>query len=191
MTEVEEETAKVVILGSSGVGKTCIALRYVQDAFTETEATIAASYLSKSIETDGRRFKLQIWDTAGQERFKGMAALFYKGAHAAIICYEIISRDTFEGVKKWVSELQANTSGSPPIFIIAGNKKDMEASRQVPTMDGKNFATSIGAEFFETSAKTGEGISALFEFMGHALARSIQKKSEKPGKKRNGGCLLL
>ena len=103
--------AKLVILGASGVGKTCLGLRFVKDTFvTYTASTIGASFLVKELTVDKQKVSLQIWDTAGQERFRSMAPLYYRGAVAAILVCSITDESSFDKLKEWVRELQARST---------------------------------------------------------------------------------
>jgi len=153
--------AKVVLLGDTGVGKTSTVLRYVEQRFlTSSTPTIGASFLSKTIWVSGSRVKLQLWDTAGQERFRSLAPMYYRGAAAAVLVYDVTSADTFTKVKEWVKELRTNVFDDL-ILIICGNQIDRTA-RNVDSQEAAEYAKSIGALFFETSAKNNIGIEEMF-----------------------------
>eukprot|EP01113_Clastostelium_recurvatum_P025272 TRINITY_DN3040_c0_g1_i3.p1 TRINITY_DN3040_c0_g1~~TRINITY_DN3040_c0_g1_i3.p1 ORF type:complete len:146 (+),score=18.80 TRINITY_DN3040_c0_g1_i3:137-574(+) len=125
--------AKIVLLGNSGVGKTSIALRYVQGSFSNDQPlTVGASFMTKRMFMPDCTVKLQIWDTAGQERFRSMTPMYYRGASAAILVYDVTQPDSFECVQGWVRELRANTHNNEIVIAIAGNKTDLIAHRQVP-----------------------------------------------------------
>ena len=101
------EQFKLVLLGESAVGKSSMALRFVNGRFSEfQENTIGAAYLTKSVVIDDNAVKFEIWDTAGQERYNSLAPMYYRGAQAAIVVYDITNADTFERAKSWVKELQ-------------------------------------------------------------------------------------
>mmetsp|Transcript_21990 Transcript_21990/g.55202 ORF Transcript_21990/g.55202 Transcript_21990/m.55202 type:complete len:241 (-) Transcript_21990:409-1131(-) len=154
--------AKIVLLGDSGVGKTSIALRYSEGFFSNhINPTIGASFLTKRIVVEDVKIKLQIWDTAGQERFRSLAPMYYRGACAAIIVYDVSYRASYEKVKGWTQELKDNLEGDIVIAVV-GNKCDLESSREVPTEVGRTYAADIGAIFCETSARDNVGITELF-----------------------------
>ena len=117
---------KVVLLGDQNVGKTCIVLRYVEGTFgTDVTSTIGAFFLSKKVNINNNNIKLQIWDTAGQERFRAMAPMYYRGAHAAILVFDVTDVNSFVTMKGWVSELIDNLSPTDDIVLsIACNKSD-------------------------------------------------------------------
>mmetsp|Transcript_17384 Transcript_17384/g.46939 ORF Transcript_17384/g.46939 Transcript_17384/m.46939 type:complete len:204 (-) Transcript_17384:563-1174(-) len=162
--------AKVVVLGSSGVGKTCIACRFVKNQFAPYIAsTIGASFLVKEVSVNGQKITLQIWDTAGQERFRSMAPLYYRGAVAAILVFDITSEASFQKLKEWVSELQANVE-EPLVLAIACNKADLKDQRTVPHDQAAQYAAEIGAIIVETSAKENIGVEVLFTEVSKRLA---------------------
>ena len=156
---------KVVLLGDSGVGKTCIISRYISGAFDQNSpSTNGASYASKIItfENLNKTISLDIWDTAGQEKYKSLTKFFYKDAAAAILVYDITQKVTFENMKNyWYEQLQE--FGSKNIILgVAGNKCDMYDKEDVNENEAKQFAEKIGAFFGITSAKNNTGISDLF-----------------------------
>ena len=156
---------KVVLLGDSGVGKTCIISRYISGAFDQNSpSTNGASYASKIINFEqlNKTISLDIWDTAGQEKYKSLTKFFYKDAAVAILVYDITQKESFENMKGyWFQQLQE--FGSKDLILgVAGNKCDMYEKEEVNEGDGKQFADSIGAFFQITSAKNNTGIQDLF-----------------------------
>ncbi|KAJ8036537.1 Ras-related protein Rab-31 [Holothuria leucospilota] len=161
--------AKVVVLGTQGVGKTSIVVRYVGKIFSKkVSPTIGSSFFTFKMTVDNYRVKLQLWDTAGQERFRSMAPMYYRKANAAFIVYDITSYESFDSVKSWVEELKKNVD-APLVICVLGNKCDLAEQRQVPLDEGVQFAASIGALFFETSALKNEGIEEAFLRLSLAL----------------------
>ena len=167
--------AKLVILGASGVGKTCIGLRFVKDTFVSYSATtIGAAFLVKEIAVppSHQRITLQIWDTAGQERFRSMAPLYYRGAVAAILVFSLVDAASFDKLKAWVRELTANIEESL-VLAIAANKCDAPVEqRTVSYADAERYAASIGAVILQTSAKEDVGIRDLFNEVGRRLLQT-------------------
>lgn len=154
--------AKVVVLGSQGVGKTSVVIRYVGGMFSKAVSpTIGASFFTYKLNVDNYRVKLQVWDTAGQERFRSMAPMYYRKANAAMLIYDITSSDSFYDIKDWVSELKRNVD-TPIITCLVGNKCDLQDGRQVETNTAQDFADSIDSLFFETSALKNTGIEEAF-----------------------------
>eukprot|EP00050_Salpingoeca_kvevrii_P007586 m.297198 g.297198 ORF g.297198 m.297198 type:complete len:198 (-) comp13558_c0_seq1:143-736(-) len=159
---------KLCLLGDAGVGKSSIVTRFVSDSFNpHLESTIGASFMSKTITVDGKSFKYQIWDTAGQEKYRGLAPMYYRGAAAAIIVYDITDSRTFTTLKKWVAELR-QMGPQELVLAIAGNKCDLP-NRQVDRDDAEEYAESIDALFVETSALTSKNIASLFENISRKL----------------------
>eukprot|EP00729_Bicosta_minor_P016894 gene16894-30829_t len=162
---------KVVVLGSQGVGKTSIITRYVEKTFSGTvSSTIGASFFTHKMMMDNVRVKLQIWDTAGQERFRSMAPMYYRGAAAALLVYDITRADTFADIEGWIQELRAST-GENMVIALLGNKTDIRGQGSVTRENGEGYAAQIGAQFYETSAKDNTGVTEAFFEIGKELLR--------------------
>eukprot|EP01083_Nonionella_stella_P183663 664337_1 len=133
---------KLVLLGDSAVGKSSLVLRFVKGTFSEyQDSTIGAAFLTQTVNIEpDTSVKFEIWDTAGQERYHSLAPMYYRGAAAAVIVYDITSMQSFSRAKAWVLELQKR--GSPDVVIaLAGNKCDLAENRQVSSED-VNCATN-------------------------------------------------
>uniref|UniRef100_A0A6U1FSB0 Uncharacterized protein n=1 Tax=Tetraselmis chuii TaxID=63592 RepID=A0A6U1FSB0_9CHLO len=164
---------KLVLLGDTGVGKSCIVQRYVRGAFDpSSKVTVGAAFMAHSVPLpDGSTVKFEIWDTAGQERYMSLAPLYYRGASAAAIVYDITVKESFDKAKYWTKELQKNAGGEI-VIILVGNKTDLEAHREVGTEEAQAFAESEGMLFLEGSAKTADKIPELFEGLAARLSNS-------------------
>ncbi|XP_026658658.2 ras-related protein RHN1-like isoform X3 [Phoenix dactylifera] len=162
-------SAKLVLLGDMGAGKSSLVLRFVKGQFLEfQESTIGAAFFSQTLAVSDATVKFEIWDTAGQERYHSLAPMYYRGAAAAIIVYDITSTDSFERAKKWVLELQKQ--GNPNmVTALAGNKCDLEDKRKVTTEEARTYAEENGLFFMETSAKTAINVNDLFYEIGNSL----------------------
>ncbi|XP_066912083.1 uncharacterized protein [Clytia hemisphaerica] len=163
---------KICLIGDKNVGKTCLALRFVRDEFkSELMSTIAASFFTKMLTVDGHEVNLHIWDTAGEERYHSMAPIYYRGAAAAIIVYDITSKTSFLGAKRWMEELQKHGPENI-VLVIAGNKNDLEDKREVLEQTGRDFANETGAIFRECSALNAFNVTSIFEVIGQKLLSS-------------------
>lgn len=153
---------KLVLLGDTAVGKSCLVVRFVRDEFFEfQEPTIGAAFLTQTVTLDSATVKFEIWDTAGQERYRSLAPMYYRGAAAAIIVYDITNRESFAGAKSWVKELMRR--GDPNVVIaLAGNKADLESKRQVEFEEAAAYAKQNEILHLETSAKTAANVKELF-----------------------------
>lgn len=162
---------KLVLLGESAVGKSSLVHRFVKDQFFEyNESTIGAAFLTQTVPLGDAIIKFEIWDTAGQERYKSLAPMYYRGAHAALVVYDITVYDSFTKAKQWVKEL--SRQGSANIVVgIAGNKSDMKDQRKVETSEAQAYCEDNGILFMETSAKTAENVKAIFEAIARKLPR--------------------
>ncbi len=169
MEDSDNITCKVVLVGDSGVGKTCLIQRYVNDKYSDdTESTSASTYTYKTLEYKdyNKTISFDIWDTAGQEVYRAMARNFYLNSSIGILVYDIRRRESFESIKDYWYE-QLKQSGEENIVIgIAGNKCDLFQEEQVTEEEVKKYAKSIGAIFHLTSCKETIGIDELFEECG-------------------------
>ncbi|CAN6459703.1 unnamed protein product [Victoria cruziana] len=158
--------AKLVLLGDMGTGKTSLVLRFVKGQFFDyQESTIGAAFFSQILSLNEATVKFDIWDTAGQERYHSLAPMYYRGAAAAVVVYDITSMDSFVRAKKWVQELQRQ--GNPNlVMLLVANKADLETKRKVPSEDGEAYAQENGMFFIETSAKTAQNVNELFYEIG-------------------------
>jgi len=174
---------KMVLLGESAVGKSSLVLRFVKGQFHEyQESTIGAAFLTQTVSVDDTTVKLELWDTAGQERYHSLAPMYYRGAQAAIVVYDITNADTFSRAKVWVKELQRQAA--PNIVIaLAGNKADLSTKRQVEVVDAQTYAEENGLIFMETSAKTAINVNDIFMAIAKKLPKN-QDPSTTPGGRR-------
>lgn len=156
------ERFKVVLLGEGRVGKTSILLRFTKGEYNDRQvSTLQASYLDKRINVGTSTAHLSVWDTAGQERFHALGPIYYRDADAALLVYDITDVESFTKVKKWVKELR-KIVGNDIVIAIAGNKIDLEKSRNVNEQEAIKYAESVGASHFNTSAKANKGLDEVF-----------------------------
>lgn len=166
---------KLLVVGESGVGKTCMLLRFADNSFEENFlSTIGVDFKVKQIVVDEKKVKLQIWDSAGQERFKNITASYYRNCSAIIIVYDITSKDSFNKVSDWVEEVRRYVPSAP--LLLVGNKCDLEDKRQVSQQDGDELAKRLGLIFLETSAKTSYNIEEAFQEMAKQLIKEAPNK---------------
>ncbi|KAG0139424.1 hypothetical protein CROQUDRAFT_666514 [Cronartium quercuum f. sp. fusiforme G11] len=161
------QTLKLLLIGSSSVGKSSLLLRFTDEVFLsaeESSATIGVDFKVKLISRRGKRYKLSIWDTAGQERFRTLTSSYYRGAQGVVLVYDVTSRESFESLPSWFSELDTFThSPRDVVRIVVGNKTDKDYSRMVSNEEGRAFAADNNALYAETSAKTMKGVEEVFE----------------------------
>ena len=155
---------KIVTLGNSGVGKTSLVSKFVNNEFNEGEtSTISARNWQKDFSLqNGDNVKLSIWDTGGQERYRSLAPMYYRGAEGVILTYDITRPDSFESTKRWANEVRLNADPNACIVLV-GNKSDFESQRQVSEQVAIEYATSIGASHFTASARIGQNVHEIFE----------------------------
>merc|ERR1712216_960293 len=147
---------KLLLIGDSGVGKSCLLLRFADDTYTESYiSTIGVDFKIRTVDLDGKTIKLQIWDTAGQERFRTITSSYYRGAHGIIVVYDVTDMDSFNNVKQWLDKI------------------DLTAKKQVDTQTAKAFADEIGIPFLETSAKNSTNVEQAFMTMAGEIKKRM------------------
>ncbi|QSL65940.1 hypothetical protein MERGE_003077 [Pneumocystis wakefieldiae] len=168
---------KLLLIGDSGVGKSCLLLRFSDDTYTESYiSTIGVDFKIRTIELEGKTVKLQIWDTAGQERFRTITSSYYRGAHGIIIVYDVTDQDTFNNVKQWLQEIDRYASESVNKLLI-GNKSDMADKKVVDPSQAKNLADDLKIPFLETSAKSSINVEQAFVTMAQEIKKRIGSDS--------------
>ena len=182
---------KVVFLGDSGVGKTCIISRFSKNEFIDDRtSTLGGVCTSKIVDLPGSDTVIayEIWDTAGQELYHSLASMYYQEATVAIVVYDITMRTTFEGLKRWVKELKEKGPENVKL-VIAANKSDRIDSEEVEMEEGKKYAEECDAIFAITSAKDGTGIKEMFDSITAKLGLTVTESNRK--KSRHSGTLLV
>ena len=172
MTDNNVLSCKIVLLGESGVGKTCIISRYINQVFEgNTISTNGASYAAKTLhfEDYDKSLKVEIWDTAGQEQYRSLTKIFYKDATAAILVYDITRKKSFDEIKNYWYKQLLDCAPSDIVVGLAGNKADLFDREQVSEEEAKEFAKEIKAIFRPTSAMTAIGIDELFSAVGKKI----------------------
>ena len=176
---------KILIIGNSGVGKSCLLVRFADDIYQENYiATIGVDFKIKTLDVDEKNVKLQIWDTAGQDRFRNITASYYRGAAGIAIVYDITDPDSFNNINSWLIEVEKNASKSV-YKILIGNKCDLEEKRKVTFEQGKEFDDTNGMKFFETSAKNAHNVEDSFVTMTKEIIK-INVDKEKSVKNKEG-----
>nr|XP_054369463.1 ras-related protein Rab-8B isoform X2 [Mirounga angustirostris] len=189
MAKTYDYLFKLLLIGDSGVGKTCLLFRFSEDAFNTTFISTIGSWVSwlqtgfrqrhrqetrgeetrrhqgidfkiRTIELDGKKIKLQIWDTAGQERFRTITTAYYRGAMGIMLVYDITNEKSFDNIKNWIRNIEEHASSDVERMIL-GNKCDMNDKRQVSKERGEKLAIDYGIKFLETSAKSSTNVEEV------------------------------
>ena len=153
---------KLLTIGDSAVGKTCLISQFARDSFNPNFiTTIGIDYKIKPVEIDVKKYKLLIWDTAGQERFRTITTSYFRGCQGILLVYDITQRKTFDSVKVWMEQIQ-KVNDTDVNKILVGNKCDLEAERQVSTEEGEQRAAEFKIPFLEASAKDNINVTEAF-----------------------------
>ncbi|CAG9310356.1 unnamed protein product [Blepharisma stoltei] len=162
---------KLLVIGDSGVGKTCFLLRFSDDNFTSSHlTTIGIDFKLKTVDVEGSKIKLQIWDTAGQERFRTITQSYYKGAMGIILIYDCTDENSFNNIRNWMQQIKTHSSENV-VKILVGNKCD-KPDKKVSTEQGEALAKELGVKFFEASAKSNVNVTEAF----YHAAKEIKDK---------------
>ncbi|PAN27678.1 hypothetical protein GQ55_5G099400 [Panicum hallii var. hallii] len=172
---------KLLLIGDSGVGKSCLLLRFSDGSFTTSFiTTIGIDFKIRTVELDGKRVKLQIWDTAGQERFRTITTAYYRGAMGILLVYDVTDESSFNNIRNWIRNIEQHASDNVN-KVLVGNKADMdESKRAVPTAKGQALADEYGIKFFETSAKTNLNVEQVFFSIARDIKQRLSETDSKP-----------
>ena len=197
MTEEDIQHFKIIFLGDQFVGKSSILNRFYQDKFEpDYQATIGLDFHSKNVNINNSVVRLLLYDTAGQEKFKSLIPMYIREADIIIAVYDISNKESFVHTEHWVNETQ-DLKREDAIFVLVGNKIDLEEKRTVDKKEAEDYATEKGFLFYEVSAKTGEQVQELFDtkiFPEMARKFHIEDEDDEGGEneeEQNGGGVKL
>jgi small GTP-binding protein len=166
---------KIVVVGSSGVGKSAIVQRLVEGTFREeAQNTVGVEFRPFLVPVGAETARLQIWDTAGQERFRSVSRAYFRNAVGAVLVYDISAESTFDDLGNWLHDLQHQCSPNAYILLV-GNKKDLSERRQVGVQQGQDFADQNRLEYIETSAFSGENVSEAFTRLAFGVVSRVSE----------------
>ena len=157
---------KILVLGDTSVGKSCLLLRFCDNSFQEAHlTTIGLDFRLKTINLkDDRKVKIQIWDTAGEDRFRSITRNYYKGAKGILLIFDVTNKETFTHVRDWIERIHEESPEGITICLV-GNKIDMNESRVISNEEGKKIADEFKIPYFETSAKSNIGVEEVFTYL--------------------------
>jgi small GTP-binding protein len=178
---------KIILIGSSSVGKSSILQRYIQKVFNESySCTIGVDFFMKSLDIGDKSIKLQLWDTAGTEKFRSITTGYYRGANAAFVVFDLTSKPTFDCLDEWIQNYyKYSNPDSEKNVVLIGNKSDLVNRREVNEEDIEKFANNNNLMYFETSAKDGKNIDECFYFIAEKLLKQFENKDDKEEKDKN------
>ena len=181
-TTEEEQLFRVIIVGDTGVGKSCILMRFSEDKFNENhDVTIGVEFGTRSLKVNNQTIKLQIWDTAGQESFRSITRSFYRRADGVLLVYDVTARHTYENCTHWMQEIRQNGNEDVIIYLV-GNQVDLIESGQSPevsTKDAESFVKQHNLSgCIETSAKSGMNVEKAFSEFCKILVQKWKDRQE-------------
>ena len=174
---------KILLIGDSSVGKSCIFLRITEDSFTDNFiSTVGVDFRTLSIKNEKENIGLQIWDTAGTERYLSITKNYFKNSQGIVVCYDVSSRKSFYNTSFWLKTIKENTYDIT--LLLVGNKSDLNEQREVSFEEGLKLSEEHSMLFIEVSAKTGENIDKAFLL----LADYILRKKSSEDRRKEVGC---
>ena len=177
---------KIVLIGDTCVGKSCILVRFSDDVFVENYVTtIGVDFRFKTMIVKNKIAKIQIWDTAGQERYRSITTAYYRGAAAIIICCDSTNKESFYNINNWIDEISKYTDKDVDKLVLM-NKCDLVEDRQIDKNEISKFEKENGIKIMEVSAKTGNGIDKAFEYIIEKLINKNEKKNDSTMTLQNG-----
>ena len=154
MEDIDNQPNKVILLGDTGVGKTCLIKVAIGEEFDpEKSNTLTASYVPKKFQLNDQEYTFNIWDTIGQEKYRALTKLYFKNAIVVILVYDITSKKSFDALDFWNEQIKKELEENSYILALVGNKKDLYNKEEISEGDGKEYANQINAKFKLTSAK--------------------------------------
>ena len=178
---------KLVLIGDTSVGKSCLLLRFADDTFSDAYlSTVGVDFRFRTVRVGKKAVKLQIWDTAGQERFRTITSAYYRGADGIVMIYDVTNLESFNHVNEWLTEVSRYAAEGTSRLLV-GNKCDKIAERVISTEKGKAFADNLGIAFIETSAKDATNVEQAFMAMTEELVNRKGQTSTKSTAGYGGG----
>ena len=178
MSQSQENTIKIIILGSSSVGKTCILQRGFENEFNQNAlSTIGIDFKTKFFKFDDTKVKVNYIDTAGQEKFRAISVNYLKGTDGAVLVFDITKKETYELIGTWLDDIRENNKMSIGKMLI-GNKADLEDEREVSKEEGEQLAQMLECKYYETSAKTGQNVNEALDEIARTTYLIWKKSNE-------------
>ena len=166
---------RLIIIGESTVGKSCLLRRFTQGRWIEhNDPTVGVDFHTKMVQVDGHNLKLQLWDTAGQERFRAITRSYFRNAVGALLVFDISDQNSFAKISGWMEDVRQSSKPHEPVFLLVGNKADLDRQRQVLRVDAERLASSFKIDYIETSSRTGQNVEEIFNVLARRIFEAIQ-----------------
>ncbi|KAL9836948.1 ras-related protein Rab-39B [Geothlypis trichas] len=155
---------RLIVIGDSTVGKSCLIRRFTEGRFAQiSDPTVGVDFFSRLVEIEpGKRIKLQIWDTAGQERFRSITRAYYRNSVGGLLLFDITNRRSFQNVHEWLEETKVHVQPYQIVFVLVGHKCDLDTQRQVTRHEAEKLAAAYGMRYIETSARDAINVEKAF-----------------------------
>ena len=169
---------RLILVGDSHVGKSCLLRRFKEGKFIEfNDPTVGVDFHTNMIEIDGCTLKLQLWDTAGHERFRAITRSYYRNAVGVLLVFDITDQNSFSRLPEWIEDILQSSKPHSPVFVLVGNKSDLDKEREILSRDAQQFADERGMDYIETSARTGSNTEKVFSKLAQKIHDAIENGS--------------
>lgn len=167
---------RLILVGDSHVGKSCLLRRFKEGRFIEfNDPTVGVDFHTNMIQVDGSNWlKLQLWDTAGHERFRAITRSYYRNAVGVLLVFDVTDRNSFNKIPEWIEDILQSSKPNTPLFVLVGNKSDLDDKRQVLVWEAQQYASAHKMEYIETSARTGNNTDKVFSLLAKRIYESIE-----------------
>ncbi|XP_063168267.1 ras-related protein Rab-39B-like [Candoia aspera] len=179
---------RIIMLGDSTVGKSCLLKCYADGVFLESmNQTVGVDFYVHFLEMEPNlRVKLQFWDTAGQERYRSVTRSYYRNAAGGVLMFDLTNRASFDNIRIWHQEVVDTVKPHRPVFVLVGNKSDLEAERKVGQREAEKLAVSLDAKYIETSAKSSKNVEAAFQMLTLGIYEALKSGVMRPSQQWDG-----
>uniref|UniRef100_A0A8D0BG95 Uncharacterized protein n=1 Tax=Salvator merianae TaxID=96440 RepID=A0A8D0BG95_SALMN len=179
---------RIIMLGDSTVGKSSLLKRYSEGVFHESmNQTVGVDFYVHFMEIEaGLRVKLQFWDTAGQERFRSVTRSYYRNSAGGMLMFDLTNRASFESIRNWHQEVVDTVKPHQVVFLLVGHKSDLEVERKVGHKEAEKLASSLGAKYIETSAKSNSNVEEAFQMLTLGIHEALKSGKMRPTEQWDG-----
>eukprot|EP01091_Cochliopodium_minus_P018769 TRINITY_DN7697_c0_g1_i1.p1 TRINITY_DN7697_c0_g1~~TRINITY_DN7697_c0_g1_i1.p1 ORF type:complete len:195 (+),score=52.32 TRINITY_DN7697_c0_g1_i1:82-666(+) len=175
-----DKTFKILLLGDSGIGKTCLLLRFSDDTYNESQTSTISDFKIRKMDD----VEFQLWDTAGQQQLKGLTENHFKKALGALVCFDLTDRSSFNSCKGWIEMMNKNKSQKIS-WTLVGLKSDLQSKREISVEEAREFASWYGKEYFEASSKTSSNVGEIFQSLSKQIQEYVKKTPNQTQEEKN------
>lgn len=173
---------KLITLGDTFAGKSCIIRRFIDDEFENLSPTIGVDFSAKDYTINNKTIKLQVYDTSGQEQFRSITSNYYKKADGILLIFDLTRVETYKNIEYWIKEMKDQSDDMDKVgIVLLGNKADLKNDKKIEIKEGITLAKTLNTKYFETSALSGDNIKEAFQYLVEDIIRKKKEESDNDG----------